>query len=132
MSRNGKRTSTRAAQALVTCYSSVQVKNPTVRAILQRCSNRRLRRIGQEGRKSAKLIKLESEFKSPHLLPKASSPSPAQSDTEISRCVPEPKANAKTAAARDQVPLNAKQRKEFKKGANERMKALQKERKKKK
>ena len=133
MLRNGKRTSTRSAQALVSCYSSVQLKNPTVRAILQRCANRRLKRIGQEGRKSAKLVKLESEFRNNPIFPNASAASPVQSGTDTSPiAVPEPKANAKRAVARDQVPLNAKQRREFKKGANQRMKQLQKQQKNKK
>ena len=128
--RKGTRTSTRCAQALATWYSSVQVKNPSVRAILQRCAARRLKRIGQEGRISAKLIKLESKFK---LAEFTSTEDAARVDAVGNVDVnsgnkTKGKANANKGSVRAQVPMNKKERKAFKKAANDRMKQLQKER----
>ena len=127
----GKRTSTRSAQALISCYCSVQVKNPTIRSILHRCAQRRLKRIGQEGRKSAKLIKLESQ----HILPIIVEAEVSEHTPKTSE--PSGKASAvggkggkrnRGASRGDQVPMNAKARKEFNKVANKRMQEPRKKR----
>ena len=125
ISRKGKRTCTRAAQALVSCYSRVQVKNPSIRAIIRRCANRRLKRIGQEGRKSAKLVKLESQFKpSEPIVPREESVSMGEQTNTVTGS--DTAASAKESSAR--APMNAKERRQFKLAASERMKQLKKQR----
>ena len=124
VTRMGRSTSTRSAQALVSWYSSVQVKNPSIRRILQRCATRRLRRIGQEGRISAKLVKLESEFVlSDNHSTERDLPS-ANAEGNINTTM---KTKSNEGSARAQVPMNSKARKEFKKKATYIMKELQKQ-----
>ena len=132
VTRKGRSTSTRSAQALVSWYSSVQVKNPSIRRILQRCATRRLRRIGQEGRISAKLVKLESEFVlSENHSTERDLPS-ANAEVDINKSSNTTmKTKAIEDSARAQLPMNSKARKEFKKKATNRMKELQKQRSKK-
>ena len=128
VSRKHKRTRTRAAQALVTCYSSVQVKNPSIRAIIRRCAQRRLKRIGQEGRKPAKLVKLESQFKPSEIFVSSADTVPVGEPVHSEK-TSDAAASAQRSSAR--APMNAQERRQFKKDATERMKKLKKQRSKK-
>jgi hypothetical protein len=104
------------------------VKNPSVRAILQRCAARRLKRLGHEGRISAKLVKLESEFKLPEITSTedaARSNAVGTNDTNSGK-KNKRKLKADEGSVRAQVPMNKKARKAFKQAANDRIKQLQK------